>query len=147
MTNETTADTPSEMPELLRPIEPWRCLQLLEAVPYGRLATVDAGLPLLVVLNHIVDDGDIYIRTRADASLARLAGSGRIVHAVYEVDSAFTAGHSGWSVIAHGLLTREHGGPRWTAVRSRLTTWAQGERDAVLHLQVQALTGRSVGQS
>jgi hypothetical protein len=30
-------------------------------------------------------------------------------------------------------------------LRSRLTAWAQGERDVVLHLEVQELTGRSVG--
>jgi hypothetical protein len=145
MADETTADTGYEMPELLRPIESWRCLQLLEAVPYGRLATVDAGRPLLVVVNHIVDDGDIYIRTRPEARLARLTESGRVVHALYEVDSAFPAGQSGWSVIATGLLTREYGVTRSAGLRSRLTAWAQGERDVVLHLEVQELTGRSVG--
>jgi uncharacterized protein len=142
--DETTADSPSRRPELLRPIEPSRCLQLLQAVSYGRLAAVDAGRPLLVVLNHVVDDGDIYIRTRSDARLAGLTQSGP-THAVYEVDSAFPAGQSGWSVIAHGLLTREQGGRHWTTIRSRLTSWAQGERDVVLRLEVQDLTGRSVG--
>jgi nitroimidazol reductase NimA-like FMN-containing flavoprotein (pyridoxamine 5'-phosphate oxidase superfamily) len=139
-------DAPRATPELLRSIEPWRCLQLLQSVPYGRLAAVDAGRPLLVVLNHIVDDGDIYVRTRADARLARLTQTGPIP-AMYEADSAFAAGQSGWSVIAHGLLTREHGTRQWTAVRSRLTAWAQGERDFVLHLEVQHLTGRSVGSA
>jgi nitroimidazol reductase NimA-like FMN-containing flavoprotein (pyridoxamine 5'-phosphate oxidase superfamily) len=146
MANEATADTPYDMPELLRPIESWRCLQLVEAVPYGRLATVDAGRPLLVVVNHIVEDGDIYIRTRPEARLARLTENGRVVHAVYEVDSAFPAGQSGWSVMATGLLTREYGAASSARLRSRLTAWAQGERDVVLHLQVQELTGRSVGR-
>jgi nitroimidazol reductase NimA-like FMN-containing flavoprotein (pyridoxamine 5'-phosphate oxidase superfamily) len=66
MTSETTSDPVVPTPELLREIEPSRCLQLLEAVRYGRLATVDAGEPLLVVVNHIVDAGDIYMRTRPE---------------------------------------------------------------------------------
>jgi nitroimidazol reductase NimA-like FMN-containing flavoprotein (pyridoxamine 5'-phosphate oxidase superfamily) len=144
MTNETTSEAAAG-PELLREIEPSRCLQLLEAVRYGRLATVDAGEPLLVVVNHIVDAGDIYMRTRPEARLARLTEGSRVARAVFEVDSAFPAGESGWSVMAKGWLTREHGEKRSAALRSRLTAWAQGERDVVLHLEVQELTGRSVG--
>jgi nitroimidazol reductase NimA-like FMN-containing flavoprotein (pyridoxamine 5'-phosphate oxidase superfamily) len=143
MADETTGET---HPELLRTIEPWRCLQLVEAVPFGRLATVEVGRPILVVVNHIVDEGDIFIRTRREARLARLTESGRVVHAVYEVDSGFPAGQSGWSVMATGVLQREHRESRAARLRSRLTAWAQGERDVVLHLEVQELTGRAVGR-
>jgi nitroimidazol reductase NimA-like FMN-containing flavoprotein (pyridoxamine 5'-phosphate oxidase superfamily) len=140
----TNSDT--DVAELLREIEPGRCIQLLEAVSYGRLATVDAGEPVLVVTNHLVDAGDVYIRTRSDSQLARLTENGRVVKAVYEVDSAFPAGRSGWSVIARGWLTREFGETRAARLRSRLTSWAQGDRNVVLHLEVQQLTGRAVGE-
>jgi nitroimidazol reductase NimA-like FMN-containing flavoprotein (pyridoxamine 5'-phosphate oxidase superfamily) len=146
MADETTGETHPDTPELLRTIEPWRCLQLVEAVPFGRLATVEVGRPILVVVNHIVDEGDIFIRTRREARLARLTESGRVVHAVYEVDSGFPAGQSGWSVMATGVLQREHRESRAARLRSRLTAWAQGERDVVLHLEVQELTGRAVGR-
>ena len=145
MNSESTLDALVENPELIREIEPSRCLALLEALPYGRLATVDAGEPVLAVVNHIVEDGDIYIRTRPDARLARLTEGGRVAHAVFEVDSAFPAAQSAWSVMARGRLIREHGEKRSAALRSRLTTWTQGERDVVLHLQVEQLTGRAVG--
>src|SRR4051812_34844936 len=132
-------------PERLSPIDAERCLHLLEAVPYGRLATVDMGRPLLVVLNHIVEHGAVYVRTRPDSRLARLTEGGRVVHAVYEVDSAFPAGESGWSVMATGLLKREYGETRSTQLRSKLTAWAQGERDIVLHVEIEKLTGRQAG--
>jgi nitroimidazol reductase NimA-like FMN-containing flavoprotein (pyridoxamine 5'-phosphate oxidase superfamily) len=144
MTRNTAFESGTET-EQLREIEAARCRHLLEAVPYGRLATMDAGEPLLVVVNHLVDAGDIYIRTRQDSRLARLTEGGRSARAVYEVDSAFPAGGIAWSVMAKGRLTREHGETRAAALRSRLTAWAQGERDVVLHLQVDELTGRSVG--
>lgn len=132
--------------ELLSVIPAERCLVLLEAVQYGRLATVDMGRPFLVVLNHIVEQGDVYVRTRPDARLARLTEGGRVVHAIYEVDSAFPMGEQGWSVMAKGLLRREYGETRSNRLRSKLTAWAHGERDVVLHLEVQELTGRQVGQ-
>jgi uncharacterized protein len=132
--------------ETLTDISAERCLPLLEAVPFGRLATVDMGLPRLVVLNHLVEQGDVYFRTRPDARLARLTEGGRVLHAIYEVDSAFPMGESGWSVMATGLLRREYGETRSTRLRSKLTAWAQGERDVVLHLEVQELTGRRVGR-
>src|SRR4051812_48068473 len=131
--------------ELLTTIDPERCLHLLEAVPFGRLATVDMGRPLVVVLNHIVEHRGIYVRTRPDARLARLTEGGRVLHAVYEVDSAFPMGESGWSVMATGLLKREYGETRAAGLRSKLTAWAQGERDVVLHLEIEKLTGRQVG--
>jgi nitroimidazol reductase NimA-like FMN-containing flavoprotein (pyridoxamine 5'-phosphate oxidase superfamily) len=146
MTSDATGDDRYETAELMRTLEPSHCLQLLEAVPYGRLATVDQGRPLLVVLNHLVDDGDIYIRTRPDARLARLTENGRVAPALYEVDSAFPAGQSGWSVMATGTLQREDSATRTAELRSRLIAWAQGERDVVLRLAVEELTGRAVGR-
>lgn len=146
MTSDATGDDLYETPELLRTIESSHCLQLLEAVSYGRLATVDLGRPLLVVVNHLVADGDIYIRTRPDARLARLTENGRVAPALYEVDSAFPAGHSGWSVMATGTLQREDSPTRLAELRTRLSAWAQGERDVVLRLAVEELTGRAVGR-
>ncbi len=145
MTSDTRTETVPGTPEQLREIDLERCRGLLGAVAYGRLATVDAGDPVLVVVNHVVDAGDIYVRTRRDSRLARLTEGGRSARAVFEVDSAFPAAGSAWSVMARGRLTREHGAARAAALRSRLGAWARGERDVVLHLQIEELTGRSVG--
>jgi nitroimidazol reductase NimA-like FMN-containing flavoprotein (pyridoxamine 5'-phosphate oxidase superfamily) len=140
MTNQTATQ-----PDQLREIDAERCRHLLGAVAYGRLATVDAGEPVLAVVNHVVDAGDIYLRTRRDSRLARLTEGGRSARAVFEVDSAFPSGGVGWSVMARGRLTREHGASRAAALRERLVAWAQGDRDVVLHLEIAELTGRSVG--
>ena len=102
MNSETTFDALDETPELLRGIEPSRCLAPDGGHSYGRLATVVAGEPVLAVVNHVVDGGDIYIRTCTDARLARLTAGGRAAHAVFQVDSAFAAGQSRWSVTLSG---------------------------------------------
>jgi hypothetical protein len=131
--------------ERLRRIDREDCLPLLQSVRYGRLATVDGERPLLVVLNHLVERGDIYFRTRTDARLARLTEGGRVPPAVFEVDGARPDDESGWSVMATGLLHREYGETRPAQLRSRLEPWADGVRDLILCLEVQELTGRRVG--
>ena len=129
----------------LRSIEREECLRLLLSVRYGTLATVDGERPLLVVLNHLVERGNIYFRTRTDARLARLTEGGRVPPAVFEVDSARPDDEFGWSVMANGLLHREYGETRSAQLRSRLQPWAEGVRDLTLCLEVQELTGRRVG--
>ena len=131
--------------ERLRTIERDDCARLLISVRYGRLATVDGERPLLVVLNHLVERGNIYFRTRTDARLARLTEGGRVPQAVFEVDSARSEDQSGWSVMATGLLHREYGETRPAQLRSRLEPWAEGVRDLILCLEVHELTGRRVG--
>jgi hypothetical protein len=121
------------------------CLRLLAATVFGRLAVVDGGRPVIIVLNHLVDGRDVIFRTTQDALLSRLTEDDRAVHAAFEVDSAFPVGRSGSSVIATGLLVREKDAKRLAAARSRITAWADGERDTVLRLKVDQLTGRHVG--
>jgi nitroimidazol reductase NimA-like FMN-containing flavoprotein (pyridoxamine 5'-phosphate oxidase superfamily) len=131
--------------ERLRRIDREECLRLLLSVRYGRLATVDGERPVVVVLNHLVERGDIYFRTRTDGRLARLTEGGHVPQAVFEVDSARPDEESGWSVMATGLLHREYGETRSAQLRSRLEPWADGVRDLMLVLEVQELTGRRVG--
>ena len=139
------SDRESDAEELLEAISPERCRDLLGAVQFGRLATVEAGRPVMLVLNHVVDGDDVWFRTSEDSRLARLTRDGVVLHAIFEVDSAFPVGQSGWSVMATGHLKREQDETRAAQVRSKITAWAEGERDAVLHLEVHELTGRRVG--
>jgi nitroimidazol reductase NimA-like FMN-containing flavoprotein (pyridoxamine 5'-phosphate oxidase superfamily) len=130
--------------ELLEPVDTASCLRLLQATEVGRLAVVVDGRPRIVVLNHLLDGGDVLFRTRADSMLAGLT-QGRAVHAAYEVDSAFPVLRSGWSVIASGLLGRESDPDAVEKARAKIDAWARGERDTVLRLAIDDLGGRRVG--
>jgi hypothetical protein len=118
---------------------------LLAAVSFGRLAVVDDGQPVIVVLNYALDGEDVVFRTREDSRIAQLTRDERTVSAVFEVDSAYPSQRSGWSVIARGSLVRERNPERRRKVRSQITTWAEGEHDAILCLRVHELTGNHVG--
>lgn len=131
--------------ELLESVDHAASLRLLAATEVGRMAVVVDGRPCIVVLNHLLDGEHVLFRTRADAMLAGLTADGRAVHAAYEVDSAFSPGRSGWSVIASGTLHRETDPARVARARDAVDAWAHGERDTVLRLDVDELTGRRVG--
>ncbi|MBI4940967.1 MAG: pyridoxamine 5'-phosphate oxidase family protein [Actinobacteria bacterium] len=131
--------------ELLESVDHAASLRLLAATDVGRMAVVVDGRPVIVVLNHLLEGEHVLFRTRADALLSRLTDEGHAVHAVYEVDSAFSPGRSGWSVIASGTLHRETDGARVARARDTIEAWAHGERDTVLRLEIDDLTGRRVG--
>lgn len=136
---------PSEA--LLEPLDADACARLLAATQLGRIAVVEAGRPRIIVLNHTVDSSAVLFRTQDDAFLAGLTRGGVAVPAVYEVDSAFPPGRSGWSVIASGRLVHESDPRRIALARAGIAAWAEGDRDLVLRLDVDELTGRRVGRS
>jgi uncharacterized protein len=142
-----SVDPDADLPEdLLRPLERDACARLLAASLYGRLAFVEAGQPKIIVLNHVVSAGAVLFRTRDDALLAELTEDGAAVAVAYETDSAFPAGRTGWSVIATGSLVRETDQRRIELARTSIGAWAEGDRDVVLRLDVEDLTGRRVGR-
>ena len=145
MTAGPTPEPDEAQPEFLDVIDAAGCARLLAAVDVGRLAVVVEGRPRIVVLNYRLDGLHLLFRTRDDALITRLTDGGATVHAEFEVDSAFAAAESGWSVIATGTLVREQDPQRQAAARAGISAWAQGERDTVLRLDVAGLAGRRVG--
>lgn len=137
-------DPENRSEEHLETLDEAACRRLLGSTRFGRLAVVRDGAPHLVVLNHTVDDGDVLFRTAPEATLVGLT-SGGPVPAAFEVDSAFPAGRSGWSVIATGRLTREDDEARVAVALAGVEPWAKGDRDVVLRLAVDRLSGRQVG--
>lgn len=134
-----------EPEEQIEELDAASCARLLGSTRFGRLAVVIDGRPHLVVLNHTVSGSTVLFRTAADAVLIVLTEDGATADAVFEVDSAFPAGRSGWSVIAAGRLARETVPAQIELALSRISPWTDGDRDVVLRLDVEELTGRRVG--
>lgn len=135
---------PEPRVDLLEDVDPEGCSRLLSALNLGRLAVIDGGRPVIIVLNYALLGPDLVFRTGTDARLVRLTADGQSIDASFEVDSAFPAGRSGWSVIAAGTLGRESDPQRQAEARSLVVAWAEGERDTVLRLRVEQLTGRRI---
>jgi len=138
-----SGDEPEEQLEVILPA---KCAALVAVTRLGRMAVIEDGWPLIVVLNHIVLGGHVLFRVPDNSRLARLT-EGTAVPASYEVDSAFPVGESGWSVIVRGMLAREADHLVLTAVRDQLRAWAGGRRETVLALRPEEMTGRRAGRA
>ncbi|MCT9080189.1 pyridoxamine 5'-phosphate oxidase family protein [Streptomyces fulvoviolaceus] len=79
-------------------------LRLLGSVSFGRIVFTQHALPTIRPVNHVLDDGDIVIRTHEGAALTsrtRQAGAPGVVVA-YEADAIDPDTHLGWSVVVTG---------------------------------------------
>ena len=78
------------------------CLRLMGSVPVGRIVYTRQALPAVELVNFVLDDGGIIIRTGAGSKLAA-ATRGAVV--AFEADSVDVAGQAGWSVTVVGHAT------------------------------------------
>lgn len=87
----------------LEELDATTCLELVASTPVGRLGFIQDNAPVVLPVNHLVDDGDVVFRTAVGSKLdvAQRESGPRVV---YEVDSYDPADHSGWSVLVKGHL-------------------------------------------
>ncbi|MFF2775387.1 pyridoxamine 5'-phosphate oxidase family protein [Streptomyces sp. NPDC058052] len=122
---------------------PEEALRLLSGVPLGRIVFTEQALPAIRPVNHVVDGGDVVIRTDEGAALARRAREAgtRGVVVAYEADEIDTAGRLGWSVVVTGycrLVTDPEEAARYAAV---LRSWTDRPREQVVRIRPDLVTG------
>ncbi|MEV8089484.1 pyridoxamine 5'-phosphate oxidase family protein [Streptomyces nigra] len=81
-----------------------KALRLLGSVSLGRIVFTRHALPTVRPVNHVLDGGDIVIRTHEGAALTsrtERAGDPGVVVA-YEADAIDPHTHLGWSVVVTG---------------------------------------------
>lgn len=132
----------------LAELEPADALDLLGSVPYGRIVFTQHALPAIRVVNHSLLDGEIVIRTHADAALAQsLPGAdGPGVVVAYEADAIDAETHTGWSVVVTGYArVLERSSLPASVTSPYLVTPAPWYEAAMTHLVVvrpEIVTGR-----
>jgi nitroimidazol reductase NimA-like FMN-containing flavoprotein (pyridoxamine 5'-phosphate oxidase superfamily) len=135
----TDNDAMSDMPRGLLEVSRAEALRLLGTVPYGRVVFTLRALPAIRPVNHIVDRGDIVIRTGYGAALAGAAGEGVVV--AYEADEIDPEHQSGWSVIVTGLTQMVTNDEDVERYRRLLRPWVGGAKDAVIRIRPAFVTG------
>jgi len=120
-----------------------QCLSLLASAPIGRLVLNGLPAPSVLPVGFVLHAGAIHIRTR-QAICDDAVKDG--VLAAFEAD-AFDAGtRTGWSVVVLGrpaLVTDRLVLDQVDALALR--AWASGDRDSVLRIPVELVSGRRVG--
>ncbi|MEU2563207.1 pyridoxamine 5'-phosphate oxidase family protein [Streptomyces longispororuber] len=118
-------------------------LRLLGSVSLGRVVFTQHALPTIRPVNHLVDGGDIVIRTHEGSALTsrtrHSAGSGVVV--AYEADAIDPVRHLGWSVVVTGyarLVTDPRELARYQAL---LHPWVDRTMDYAVRIHPDLVTG------
>ncbi len=118
-----------------------QCLALLATQDVGRLVFTSASLPAIVPVAYVLDGDSIAVRTTAGSRVARHALDTVVA---FEVDQVSRSLHSGWSVVVTGRSSREQDPATVARLQRELPRWVGGERDLVLRIGVDLVTGRRI---
>jgi nitroimidazol reductase NimA-like FMN-containing flavoprotein (pyridoxamine 5'-phosphate oxidase superfamily) len=118
-------------------------LRLLGSVSLGRIVFTRHALPTVRPVNHVLDGGDIVIRTHEAATLtsyARETGGPGVVVA-YEADVIDHDTHLGWSVVVTGYaqLVTEPGELARLSMMS--SPWVEQTMDQMIRVHPDLVTG------
>jgi nitroimidazol reductase NimA-like FMN-containing flavoprotein (pyridoxamine 5'-phosphate oxidase superfamily) len=119
------------------------CLRLLANDEVGRLAVVDAGVPVILPVNYAMDGDAVVFRTAPGTKLDAAS-----TPASFEIDAFDRSTRHGWSVVVTGRLEEVDSYAARDLARLRaldVSPWATGERDHWLRLVPSRITGRRVG--
>jgi hypothetical protein len=141
-----TTDTAQELPAGPRrsiELDSDEALRLLGSVSFGRIVFTRQALPTVRPVNHILDNGDIVIRTHEGAALTARAGQagGQGVVVAYEADAIDPDTHLGWSVVVTGyahLVTDSEELARYQAL---LSPWVHRTMDYAVRIRTDLVTG------
>ncbi|MGW3208879.1 pyridoxamine 5'-phosphate oxidase family protein [Streptomyces sp. NPDC001135] len=142
MTTDTTQTVPTG-PRRSRELDSDEALRLLGSVSFGRIVFTRQALPTVRPVNHVLDNGDIVIRTHEGAALTARAGQadGQGVVVAYEADSIDPDTHLGWSVVVTGyahLVTDSHELARYEEL---LSPWVNQAMDYAVRIRPDLITG------
>ena len=135
-----------ERPDLIR-LTDAECRWLLAANVVGRVG-FDAGAgPRIHPVNYAMDGDAVVLRTAEESELVGLADRGGRPLVAFEVDHVDYDRHQGWSVLAVGPLSRVDDAADLERVARAWSPrpWAAGDREVVLRVVVERLTGRRLG--
>ncbi|AOR36176.1 pyridoxamine 5'-phosphate oxidase [Streptomyces fodineus] len=119
-------------------------LSLLGSVSLGRIVFTRQALPTVRPVNHIVDGGDIVIRTPEGAALTwhtRHSDDAGVVVA-YEADVIDPVTHTGWSVVVTGYARLVTDPDELARIRGLLSPWVPlQEPDHAVRIRPEMVTG------
>lgn len=112
-------------------------LRLLGTVGLGRVVFTEHALPAIRPVNHIVDGGDIIIRSHRGAALTSSVNT--VV--AYEADEIDADEHTGWSVIVTGIARKVTDPATVARYEALLRPWVDQQMDQVLRIHPEFVTG------
>ena len=112
-------------------------LDLLASVRFGRVVFTQNALPAVRPVNHLLDDGQVVIRTRLSAAVTRAAGE--VV--AFEADDLDPVRRLGWSVVVTGTARIVAATDRAARLEEALRPWVDQPLDTVIAIDTELVTG------
>ena len=126
-----------------RELDSSEALRLLGGVSLGRVVFTRHALPQIRPVNHVVDGGDIVIRTHEGAALTSHTGqaNGSGVVVAYEADLIDPDTHLGWSVVVTGYAHLVTDPRELARYRAMLRPWVEQTMDYAVRIRPDLVTG------
>lgn len=125
----------------MRELTPLESMQRLGSVSIGRVVFTRRALPAIRPVNHIVDGGQVIIRSHEGSAIVTATSGGRGTVVAYEADQIDPHSRTGWSVVVTGLARVVDEPERAARYRDALRPWLAGEMDNVISIDAQVVTG------
>jgi len=116
-------------------------LRLLGSISLGRVVFTHRALPAVRPVNHFIDNGDIIIRTNAEAAVVAAVDPVRGVVVAYEADIIDPDTHEGWCVIVTGTAHLVRDPDEVDRYLRMPQTWVKGTRDQPIRIHPEIVTG------
>ncbi|MFG3659417.1 pyridoxamine 5'-phosphate oxidase family protein [Streptomyces sp. NPDC047706] len=118
-------------------------LRLLGSVSVGRIVFTRRALPTVRPVNHVLDGGDIVVRTHEGAALTLRTqdADAREVVVAYEADAIDPETHLGWCVVVTGFASLVTDARELARYRSMLHPWVQQAMDYAVRISPDLITG------
>ena len=142
MTTDTTQTVPTG-PRRSIELDSDEALRLLGSVSFGRIVFTRQALPTVRPVNHVLDNGDIVIRTHEGAALTARArhADGHGVVVAYEADSIDPDTHLGWSVVVTGYAYLVTDSEELARYQELLNPWVNQTMDYAVRIRPDLITG------
>ncbi|HWG98889.1 MAG TPA: pyridoxamine 5'-phosphate oxidase family protein [Pilimelia sp.] len=120
-----------------------RCeaLRLLAGAPMGRVVFTERALPAIRPVNHVLDGGNVVIRTNLGSAIASAVAHRPDMVVAYQADTIDAGTRTGWSVVVTGvarLVVDPHDTARYETL---LRPWVDQENDCVVQIRPDIVSG------
>ena len=122
-------------------LDPTEAMRLLATISYGRVVFTQDALPAIRLVNHLLDNGRVIIRTRLTTKVSaalRSTPAGFVV--AYQADSLDLQRKQGWSVVLIGIAHTVTDPGEVSRYEQLLHPWVN-KADTALSIQPQVVTG------
>ncbi len=134
-------DRPAATGRAIERLDEQAALELLAAAPYGRVVFVHGGEPEIRPLSHLVDAGEVIVRTRLGAALCEAVRHADGLKTTFEADAVDLERREGWSVIVSGAAAPVADPARKARYMELLRTMLASADDTVIAIRPKTVTG------